>query len=110
MVLPLSLLVNSVCLEDVYIYHINQQYCGGFYFLVYSSSDCVLHNLHCMAAKHTGLELAKRWVCLSNVVYHLKLFLVRCGKMRGETSGLQLDLTFLLCPVPFPDCDIAPPT
>lgn len=50
-----------------------------------------------MATKHTGLELAKRGVCVSNVVYNLKVFLIRCGKMRGETSGLQLDLTFLLC-------------
>lgn len=95
--LPLSLLVNSVSLKDVYIYHINRQYRGGFYFLVYSSSDCVLHNLPCMAAKHTGLELVKRGVCVSNIVYHLKVFLVRRDKMGGETNGLQLDLTFLLC-------------
>lgn len=46
-----------------------------FTVLFYSSSDYVLHNLlPCMAAKHTGLELAKRGVCVNNIVCHLKMF------------------------------------
>lgn len=92
MVLLLSLLVSSVCLKDVYIYHINRLYCGGFYFFVYSSSDCVLHNLPCMAAKHTGLELAKRGVCVSNVVYHLKVFWLDVVRYVEKLVGSRLTL------------------
>lgn len=79
------------------IYHTDRLYCGGFYCFVYSSSDYVLHNLLlCMAAKHTGLELAKTGVCISNAVYHLQVSLVRCSKRHGGTSGLQLDLSLSL--------------
>lgn len=77
---------------------------------VYSSLDYVLQNLlPSMVAKHSGLELAKRGICVSNTIYHLKVLLL--DAVRVITQGLVgPSLTLPSCSVSssLPDADGSP--
>lgn len=100
----------SVSKRDVQMYRIGRLYCGGFYCsCLLKLRLCAAESSPSMVVKHSGLELAKRGICVSSAVYHLKVLLLDAGRviMQGLV-GPSLTLPSCSVSSSLPDADGSP--